>query len=225
MRKKGIEYEIADGVLKLNLYGIIRKASYWDKEGASDFISSEAVKSILSEAGDVMQIDVHINSPGGDVFESIAINNKLRQHKASVNVYIDSLAGSGASIIAMAGDKIYMPANAMLMIHKAQTFVVGNADELRQVAKDLDKIDEAVTASYKERWVGEDKELEDLIKVGTWITADEAKTFGFADEILTKDKDAEKSAQNIVSNLFEKYFESEKTSQNNIFNKLRGGKQ
>ncbi|EEK42004.1 Clp protease [Bacillus cereus m1293] len=128
-------------------------------------------------------INIHINSPGGDVFESIAIHNLLKNHKAKVNVYIDGLAASGGSVIAMAADKIVMPKNTMMMIHKAWTYAAGNSEDLRKVANQLEKIDTAVTESYTTRFVGEKNELETLLAEETWLTAEECKTFGFCDEI------------------------------------------
>ena len=113
------------------------------------------------------------------MFESIAIMNTLKQHKGKVNIIIDSLAGSGASVIAMAGDTIKMFTNSMMMIHKAWTYACGNADELRKQADDMDKIDIAVKASYQDRFVGTEEELEDLIAEESWLTAEECIAFGF----------------------------------------------
>lgn len=93
------------------------------------------------------------------------------------------MAASGASVIAMAADKIVMPKNTMMMIHKAWTYAAGNAEGLRKVADRLDKIDNAVTESYTSRFVGEKSELESLLAEETWLTAEECKTFGFCDEI------------------------------------------
>ncbi|HCM13154.1 MAG TPA: Clp protease, partial [Lachnospiraceae bacterium] len=89
-------------------------------------------------------VNVHINSPGGDVFESIAICNLFKQYDGDITIIDDALAGSGASIIATAGKKVIMYTNSMQMIHNAWTYAAGNADELRKVANDLDKIDTAV---------------------------------------------------------------------------------
>ncbi|WP_225434114.1 head maturation protease, ClpP-related [Peribacillus tepidiphilus] len=129
-------------------------------------------------------INIHINSPGGDVFESIAIHNLLKNHKATIIIHIDGLAASGASVIAMAGDKIIMPKNTMMMIHKAWTFAAGNSKELRKVADDLEKIDTAVTESYTSRFVGEREDLEKLLDEETWLTAEECNALGFCDEIV-----------------------------------------
>ncbi|HBB5361089.1 TPA: Clp protease ClpP [Listeria monocytogenes] len=162
-------------VAELYLYGTIGN-------GWFDDITSSNVKEFLNTS-DVSQLNVHVNSGGGDVFESIAIHNLLKSHPAKISIYIDGLAGSGASVIAMAGDEIIMPNNAMMMIHKAWTVVAGNADEFRKIANDMDKIDHAVTESYTGRFVGEREELVTLLTNEEWLTADECMALGFCDSV------------------------------------------
>lgn len=162
-------------VAELYLYGTIGN-------GWFDDITSGNVKEFLNTS-DVSQLNVHVNSGGGDVFESIAIHNLLKSHSAKISIYIDGLAGSGASVIAMAGDEIIMPRNAMMMIHKAWTVAAGNADEFRKVANDMDKIDHAVTESYTGRFVGEREELVTLLTNEEWLTADECMALGFCDYV------------------------------------------
>ncbi|HHL0346125.1 TPA: head maturation protease, ClpP-related [Listeria monocytogenes] len=162
-------------VAELYLYGTIGN-------GWFDDITSGNVKEFLNTS-DVSQLNVHVNSGGGDVFESIAIHNLLKSHSAKISIYIDGLAGSGASVIAMAGDEIIMPRNAMMMIHKAWTVAAGNADEFRKVANDMDKIDHAVTESYTGRFVGEREELVTLLTNEEWLTADECMALGFCDSV------------------------------------------
>lgn len=217
-----VKNEAQSEVAKLYLYGSIRQAYYWDDE--EDVISSKRVKNALIEVGD-KDIDVHINSGGGDVFESIAIMNTLKQHKGKVNVIIDSLAGSGASVIAMAGDTIKMFPSSMLMIHKAWTFGSGNSDELRKLADDLDKIDTSVKASYQDRFVGTDEELEELIKAESWLTAEECKAFGFCDVEVEEVKETEPQAD-VKESLFAKYKKTDtpsKPTTQNILNKFKIG--
>ncbi|MGG3673813.1 head maturation protease, ClpP-related [Bacillus nitratireducens] len=160
----------------LYMYGSISAYSWYD--GISSSKVREQLKNITAKT-----INVHINSGGGDVFESIAISNLLKNHSANIVIHIDGLAASGASVIAMAADKIVMPKNTMMMIHKAWTYAAGNAEGLRKVADRLDKIDTAVTESYTSRFVGEKSELETLLAEETWLTAEECQTFGFCDEI------------------------------------------
>ncbi len=210
-------------VAELYLYGTIRQAYWWDDE--DDCISAKNVKNALKNIT-AKKINVHINSGGGDVFESIAIGNLLKQHNAEINMIVDSVAGSGASVVVMGADTIQMFSNSMMMIHKAWTYIVGNADELRKAADDLDKIDTAVKASYKDRFVGTDEELNDLFKDDSWLTADECVAFGFCDEIIANKKEEKEPENNIKQNLFNKY-RKEINSETNLFQKFNknGGKQ
>lgn len=189
---------------KLYLYGVIRQAFSFESDDT--VISSNRVMKALADL-EGKDIDVHINSGGGDVFESIAIRNLLKQHEGSIDIYIDSLAGSGASVIATAGENIYMYDNSMQMIHKAWTIIMGNADELRKTATDLDKIDSAVKTSYMSKFVGTEDELETLIAQEEYLTAEECIAFGFATKIIEIQKGD--STKNSVQNLFNKYRKSD----------------
>lgn len=207
--KSEADSETAD----LYLYGTIREPYPWEDE--ESVISSKSVQKTLDSLKG-KNINVHINSGGGDVFESIAIGNLLKQHDGRVNVIIDGLAGSGASVVAMAGEKITMFPNSMMMIHKAWTFAMGNADELRKTADDLEKIDSAVKASYQNRFIGTDEELEDLIAEESWLTAEECVAFGFCDEIIEEETAKEEPARNSVKeNLFNKYKKNIQTKAGN----------
>ncbi|MEC1778408.1 head maturation protease, ClpP-related [Schinkia azotoformans] len=181
------------------LYGSIGSGWYAD-------ISSKEVRDQLNNL-DVSTINIHLNSGGGDVFESIAIHNLLKSHKAKIVIHIDGLAASGASVIAMAGDKVIMPKNAMMMIHNAWTFGAGNAKELRKIADDLEKIDTAVLESYTSKFVGEREELKQLLADETWLTAEEAKALGLADEIIDdiQEENEDKVENSIKENILNKY--------------------
>lgn len=127
-------------------------------------------------------LNVHVNSPGGSVFEGLAVYNLLRQHDGPVNVIVDGIAASIASVIAMAGDSVTMSPHALMMIHDASGLTIGNADDHRQQANVLDKLSEDIAAVYRERgdsrrnWRG-------LMKAETWLTAEEAVSMGLADRI------------------------------------------
>lgn len=176
-----IKNEIGADAVDLYLYGTIRQAYMWDEE--DDCISSKAVRGkLLGLQG--RDINVHINSPGGDVFESIAICNLLKQHDGTVDIYVDAMAGSGASLIATAGKRVVMYANSMQMIHKAWAIRMGNADEMRKAADDLDKIDSAVKTSYMSKFVGTEAELEKLLADETLLTAAECLAFGLCTEVV-----------------------------------------
>lgn len=228
-----VKNEANSDTAELYLYGTIRQSYWWDEEEEDNIISAKRVKKALKDLKG-KAINVHINSGGGDVFESIAIGNLLKQHDGEVNIYIDSLAGSGASVVAMPGEKIYMFSNSMMMIHRAWTYTSGNAEELRKKADDLEKIDEAVKSSYKNRFVGTDEELSELIKAGSWLTAEECLAFGFCDEILEEKKEEEPAKNNIKETLFNKYNKkivaqvenevgNEKPTLFNSFKKQNGG--
>lgn len=171
----------ADGeVGEIYIYGEITRYQ-WDETD----VTANSFKEDLDNLGDVSTINVYINSPGGSVFEGVAIHNMLKRHKAKINVYIDALAASIASVIAMAGDTIFMPKNAMMMIHNPWTVAIGNAKELRKVADDLDRISVSAIESYLQK-AGDkldEKTLKQLLDEETWLTADEAKNYGLCDVV------------------------------------------
>jgi ATP-dependent protease ClpP protease subunit len=163
------------------LYGYVIESRGWWDDG--DCIALNEVRERLLEIG-TPEIHLHINSFGGSAFAGIAVHNLLKQHPAKVTAYVDGIAASAASVILMAADRIVMPENTMVMIHRAWTFAYGNADQLRKDAGDLDKLDEAVLASYKKRFVGDEEELKTLLADETWLTAADARALGFCDEVM-----------------------------------------
>lgn len=133
---------------------------------------------------DAEEIELHIHSGGGDAFEGIAICNYLRSHKAKVTAVVDGLAASAASLIAMGADKIIMPSNTTMMVHRASTYAYGNADSLEKQAKMLRDVNDALIQTYRNRFNGEFFELEELLDSETYMTAETAKSYGFCDEIV-----------------------------------------
>lgn len=207
-------------VAKLYLSGTIRKSYPWEEEGTC--ISANAVKKVLDNLGD-KDIEVYLNSGGGDVFESIEICNMLLEYKGDVKIKITGRAGSGASVIATAS-KVSMYRNTLQMVHKASTIVSGNADDLRKVATDLDKIDKAVKASYMNKFVGTEEELVKLIAEATWLTADECLAFGLCDEIIEAKKEEEPTNEiSIKVSLFEKYKVEAEEPKKSLLNKFKSG--
>lgn len=176
-------YEFKNATTKgegeLYLYGEIAGSNSW----WSDSITPKKFKKDLADLGDISVLNVYINSGGGDVFAGQAIHNMLKRHKAHVNVYVDGLAASIASVIAMAGDTVFVPANGMMMVHKAWTRVSGNADDMRKMADDLDKIGESIIAAYEGKCSISREEIEALMTAETWLTAEECVAYGFADKI------------------------------------------
>jgi ATP-dependent Clp protease protease subunit len=163
---------------ELMLYGDISEYSWWD-----DDVTPKQFKEDLDALGDISELKIYINSGGGDVFAGQAIHSMLKRHSATKTVYIDGLAASIASVIAMAGDKIIMPKNAMMMIHKCWTLAIGNADDMRKMADDMDKIDESIIAAYVEKTGLDAEDIIELMTDETWMTAQDALDYGFADEI------------------------------------------
>ena len=129
------------------------------------------------------QIDLHINSPGGEVFDGITIYNLIKQHPANVTAHIDGLAASIASVIALAGDTVIMAENALFMIHNPWGFAMGDATEMRKTADLLDKIGGSLVTAYSSKSGKSDDEISVLMDSETWMTAQEAKDAGFIDEI------------------------------------------
>ncbi|MDV2683808.1 Clp protease ClpP [Alkalihalophilus lindianensis] len=180
------------------IYGDIVRYQ-WDEEDTS----ASSFKEDLDSLGDVSTLNLYINSPGGSVFEGVAIHNMLKRHKAKVNVHIDALAASIASVIAMSGDVIFMPKNSMMMIHNPWTFAMGNAKELRKIAEDLDRISVSAIQSYLAK-AGDsldEETLKQLLDNETWLSAEEAKTYGLCDVVEQENEMAASTNQE----LFAKY--------------------
>ena len=163
---------------ELILYGDISSYTWWGDE-----VTPKQFKEDLDALGDISVLNIYINSGGGDVFAGQAIHSMLKRHKAYKTVYVDGLAASIASVIAMAGDKIIMPKNAMMMIHNAWTITVGNKEELRKMADDMEKVDASILATYVAKTGLPDDEITAMMDAETWLTADEAVEKGFADEL------------------------------------------
>ncbi|MBG9453306.1 Clp protease ClpP [Lysinibacillus sphaericus] len=154
----------------------------WEEYGE---MSSVIFKEKLDAVGDVSTIHLYVNSPGGSVFEGIAIANMLKRHKARVIGHVEALAASIASNIIASCDEVRMPSNSMLMIHNALNGVFGNAKELRKAADDLDRINEVQIETYMAK-VGNkatEEQIRALMDEETWISAKEAYELGLCDVV------------------------------------------
>jgi ATP-dependent protease ClpP protease subunit len=140
---------------------------------------------MMKSIKDDEDIDLSINSYGGDAFIGIDICNTLKGHKGNVTVTITGIAASAASVICMGADKIRAHANTMLMVHNAQTIAAGDAKKLRKAADNVEKVSQAVLKSYTNR-VDEAK-MKKLLDEETYLTAEEALTLGLIDEIIDAD--------------------------------------
>jgi ATP-dependent Clp protease protease subunit len=170
----------ADGnVGNLYLRGEVTDFSWWGE----DAITPKDVREQIFQIGEVELLNVYINSPGGDVFAGETIYHMLKQMSCPVHVYIDVMAASIASVIAMAGEKIYMYENAIMMIHKASTLAWGNSDDFEKSKKVLEVIDNSIINIYKDKTKMNKEDIEKMLKEETWMSAEEAVNLGFADEV------------------------------------------
>jgi len=167
---------------KAALY-IYDEIGYWG-DTASDLVA--ALKDVDTDA-----LEVHVNSPGGDIFDGLAIYQALRDHPARITVKVDGLAASIASVIAMAGDEVIMAPKASIMIHDGWTMAVGNAAELRKTADLLDKQSGVIASVYADRSNRDANFWRDAMREETWYTADEAVDAGLADAVEGKEKKAD----------------------------------
>lgn len=165
-----------DDAAEIMIYDVIG-ADWYGGITAKQFVED------LNNLGDVKTIRLRINSPGGDVFDGTAIYNALVSHKARIEVSIDGLAASMATVVAMAGDHISMPENAMMMIHNPWTLAMGDANEMRKVADVLDKAKVGLIAAYARQTGKDAEEISKLMDEETWMTGKEASEKGFTDEM------------------------------------------
>jgi len=206
----------SDKVGRLDIQGEIGFSWYEDITDAKSF--SKAVDAL----GPVSLIELHINSPGGSVFDGIAMYNKLVQHPAIVHTYIDGVAASIASVLAMAGDKVYMPSNTMMFVHDPWMYTAGNADELRKDAAMLDTMGTAIVNSYLRHLKGSSDQVAALMKAETWMTAEEAaNTFNNVSVLAQKKEvtaslDMHKLGKNIPKEAKAFIYEKEEPSENII---------
>jgi ATP-dependent protease ClpP protease subunit len=154
----------------------------YDEIGAFG-IPAKAFLDELKVLGPVAELTARINSPGGSVFDGVAIYNALKRHDARVTVWIDGIAASIASMIAMAGDEVVMPENAMLMLHDPSGLVIGTAADMRGMADALDKMKAGMVAAYRDKSGRDDAEIEALMAAETWLSAQEAVDLGLADRV------------------------------------------
>jgi ATP-dependent Clp endopeptidase proteolytic subunit ClpP len=145
--------------------------------------SAKEFNEALDELGDVDEIHVHINSPGGEVYEGISILNSLRRHPANVTAIVDGLAASAASFIAVGVDKTVMAPNTEMMIHDAWGIALGPAADMHAMGDRLDKLSNNIAGMYAEKAGGDADTWRGFMLDETWYSADEAVAAGLADEI------------------------------------------
>lgn len=172
------------------IYGAIG-GSWWDDEAISAKSFADQIKAIKGD-----KITVHVNSPGGAIFDGLAIYNSLKQHPAEVTVIVDALAASAASFIAMAGDELVMARNAVMMIHDGSGACFGNAKDMKDMADLLDKLSDNIADIYTQRAGGNVDFWREAMKEETWYTGTEAVTAGLADRVL---EDSNEAAEKVAA--------------------------
>jgi len=158
----------------------------YDVIGESFFFEGVTAKNVaesMAAIGSAEEIDVRINSPGGSVFQGMAIYNGLKNHPAKINVHIDGLAASMATVVAMAGDTINMAKNAMFMIHEPRASVYGTAEDMLSQASMLEKLTSQVVDVYTSRTQMSESDVRAAMSAETWYAADEAKAAGLVTNI------------------------------------------
>lgn len=167
----------SDEVRTLYLNGVISEETWWGDEVTPKIFKDE----LLAGTGD---ITVWINSPGGDVFAAAQIYNMLMEYTGKVNVKIDGLAASAASVIAMAGGDVYMSPVSMLMIHNPSTIAIGDSEEMLRAKALLDEVKESIINAYELKTGLSRTKLSHLMDAESWMNANKAIELGFADKIM-----------------------------------------
>jgi ATP-dependent protease ClpP protease subunit len=157
---------------KLYVFGVI---------GGYDADSSEFVQAV--HGIDAKAIDVHVNSPGGFVYDGVAMYEALKAHPATVNVHVDGLAASAASFLAQAGDTIDIATAGRMMIHDAQGVGIGSPADMREYADLLDAVSDDISGIYAARAGGKPGAWRSAMTATTWYSASEAVDAGLADRV------------------------------------------
>lgn len=176
----GTEPDEASGSSSADVYVYDVIGGWWGMT-ADDFVRDVA-------SLDVDQIVLHLNTPGGEAMEGIAIANVLRAHRARVVVRVDGMACSAGSVIAMAGDEIIMGVGSQMMIHDAAGLAYGNVDEITKYLRRLDSTSDSYAATYAAKAGGTAVEWREVMKAESWYTAEEAVQAGLADRVAAIDE-------------------------------------
>lgn len=168
---------------EMYIYGDIADEKWYDED-----VTPKSIRDALSELGAVKNLDIHINSYGGSCVAGNAIINILDNYRkkngTSLNVYIEGIAASMGSGIASVGDKVYMAANSLFMVHRPLCMAYGNADDFEKTIQVLQKTEDGLIQNYMRRFKGTEDELRQMLQDETWLSADEAKEWGFVDEVI-----------------------------------------
>ena len=190
----------------LELYGTIAEESWFDDDVTPQLFRDE----LFAGNGPVT---IWINSPGGDCVAASQIYAMLMDYKGDVTVKIDGVAASAASVIAMAGTKVLMAPTALMMIHNPATLAIGDSAEMQKAIEMLSEVKESIINAYEIKTNMRRSKLSQLMDAETWMNANKAIEYGFADGIL---EDEKKSSEAVVSFAF-----SRKAVANSLLNKLQ----
>ena len=189
----------------LELYGTIAEESWFDDDITPQLFRDE----LFAGSGPVT---IWVNSPGGDCVAASQIYAMLMDYKNDVTVKIDGVAASAASVIAMAGTKVLMAPTALMMIHNPATLAIGDSAEMQKAIEMLSEVKESIINAYEIKTNMRRSKLSQLMDAETWMNANKAIEYGFADGIL---EDEKKSPEAVVSFAF-----SRKAVTNSLLNKL-----
>jgi ATP-dependent Clp protease protease subunit len=191
----------------LYLNGVIAEESWFE-----DDVTPKAFKEELTSGeGD---IEVWINSPGGDCIAASQIYNMLMDYKGNVTVKIDGIAASAASVIAMAGTEVLMGPTSLMMIHNPFTVAIGDSEEMQKAIGMLDEVKESIVNAYEIKTGLSRPRLSHLMDAETWLNANKAIELGFADALMFKAGEAESGAQ-------DSFVFSRRAVTNSLLNKLQ----
>lgn len=171
----------SDDSAEILLYDVIGK-DFWTGEGATAKQFAADIKPLKGK-----RLTVRINSPGGNVTDGTAIYNALLRHQGGVDVFVDGLAASMASVIAMAGETVTMSEGSLLMLHNPHSRVTGDEHEMRRAADVLSKHKAGLLNAYVKKTGKDEAEISALMDAETWMTADEAYELGFADAVAEQE--------------------------------------
>lgn len=190
-----VRVNAADDAADVYIYGDI--GGWWDGIQPDDIAREIA-------ALDVATLNVHVNSPGGIVFDGIAIYNAFAAHSANVVMHIEGIAASIASVIVMAGDEIRIGESANMMIHKPWSFMIGDADDMRTEADILDSLEQSIVDIYTARTDNDADQVKAWLKAETWFRGQQAVDNSFADTITPNKKKEKKAARSRLLDLYQR---------------------
>lgn len=174
----------SNGSGEMYIYGDIADEKWYDED-----VTPKTIRDALTQMGAVKNIDIHINSYGGSCVAGNAIINILDNYRnkngATLTVHIDGIAASMGSGIASVGDKVYMAENSLFMVHRPLCMAYGNADDFEKTIQVLEKTENGLISNYMRRFKGTEDQLRQLLADETWLSADEAKEWGFVDEVVS----------------------------------------